>query len=255
MADFVADLEAERDAISALTRRAAAFLAGSGVDARAVHHTALVLDELLTNVAAYGGAGAGVLVRLTTLPDRVTAQVVDGGAMFDPRVERQLDTSAGVEERPIGGLGLLLVHRLTQGLGYERTGGQNRTTFSVGRTPHADRANEVEMDLIEETQGRVVVVIARGRLDGSSSQAFGERLEKLAAKPEPRLLVDFSGIDFVSSAGLRVVLTVLKRVKAANGKLALCSVQGPVREILDITGFTPMLDLHPGRAEAIAALA
>jgi anti-anti-sigma factor len=111
------------------------------------------------------------------------------------------------------------------------------------------------MELVEEVQGRVVVVTARGRLDGSTSPAFGARLETLAARSEPRLVVDFSGIDFVSSAGLRVVLAVLKRVKAANGMFALCAVQPPVREVLDITGFTSMLDVHSGRAEAVAALA
>jgi anti-anti-sigma factor len=68
-------------------------------------------------------------------------------------------------------------------------------------------------------------------------------------------VVDFSGIDFVSSVGLRAILTVLKRVKATNGRLALCAVQEPVREVLDITGFTNMLDVHAGRVEAIAALA
>jgi len=81
----------------------------------------------------------------------------------------------------------------------------------------------------------VVLVTARGRLDGSTSPAFAARMEKLAATPQPRLVVDFSGIDFVSSAGLRVVLTLLKRVKAANGVLALCAVQAPVKEVLDIT--------------------
>jgi anti-anti-sigma factor len=111
------------------------------------------------------------------------------------------------------------------------------------------------MELAEEVQGRVVVVTARGRLDGSTSQAFGARLESLVARPEPRLVVDFSGVDFVSSAGLRVVFLVLKRVKAANGKFVLCSVQPPIREVLEITGITGMLDVHPGRAEAVAALA
>jgi anti-anti-sigma factor len=111
------------------------------------------------------------------------------------------------------------------------------------------------MELTEETQGRVVVVTARGRLDGSTSPAFGAKLQSLAARAEPRLVVDCSGIDFVSSAGLRVVLAVLKRVKAANGMFALCGVQAPVRDVLDITGFTGMLDVHSGRAEALAALA
>jgi anti-anti-sigma factor len=111
------------------------------------------------------------------------------------------------------------------------------------------------MELVEETHGRVVVVTASGRLDGTTSPAFGARMEKLATATEPRLVVDFSGIEFVSSAGLRVVLTVLKRVKAANGMLAFCAVQAPVMEVLDITGFTRMLDVHSGRAEALAALA
>jgi len=111
------------------------------------------------------------------------------------------------------------------------------------------------MELTEETRGRVILVTARGRLDGSTSQMFGARLEKLAAVPEPRLVIDFAGVDFVSSAGLRAVFTVLKRVKAGKGRLALCAVQAPVREVLDIAGFTPMLDLHPAQAEAVAALA
>jgi anti-anti-sigma factor len=111
------------------------------------------------------------------------------------------------------------------------------------------------MEVTEEVAGRVLVVVARGRLDGAASPAFGARLEKLAEKPEPRLLVDFTGVDFVSSAGLRAVLTVLKRVKAANGRLALCSVQPAVREVFDITGFASMLDMHASRAEAMVALA
>jgi anti-anti-sigma factor len=111
------------------------------------------------------------------------------------------------------------------------------------------------MNLVEEIHGRVVLVTARGRLDGSTSAAFSAQMEKLTVTPQPRLVVDFSGVDFVSSAGLRVVLTLLKRVKAANGVLALCAVQASVKEVLDITGFTSMLDVHAGRAEAMAALA
>jgi serine/threonine-protein kinase RsbW len=133
MADFTAELVATQEAISALTERATAFLAAAGVDARAVHHVALVLEELLTNVAVHGGAGAPVSVSLAITPDRVSAEVMDGGAVFDPRVQQNPDLSAGVEERPIGGLGLLLVQRMTEGLAYERAGDRNRTTFSICR--------------------------------------------------------------------------------------------------------------------------
>jgi serine/threonine-protein kinase RsbW len=136
MVDFVAELTAKPDAISAVTERAARFLTEAGADARTVHHVALVLDELLTNAATHGGAGDTVVsIRLTISPDRVTAEVVDGGRMFDPCVERKLDTSAGVEDLAEGGWGLLLAQRVTEALAYERVGEQNRTTFSVTRAP------------------------------------------------------------------------------------------------------------------------
>jgi anti-anti-sigma factor len=47
---------------------------------------------------------------------------------------------------------------------------------------------------------------------------------------------------------------LVKKVKAAGGSFALCAVQEPVREVLDITGFTDMLRIHTARAEAIAAM-
>jgi serine/threonine-protein kinase RsbW len=134
MVDFVADVIADPDGISALTERAQAFLAESGVDARAAHHVALVLDELLTNVFNHGGTGKSpASVRLVVGDDRVDAQILDCGEKFDPRREQDIDLSAPVSDRPVGGLGLLLVRRVTDGLDYERVGDRNRTTFWVRR--------------------------------------------------------------------------------------------------------------------------
>ena len=110
------------------------------------------------------------------------------------------------------------------------------------------------MELTEESRAGVTVVTARGRLDGASSGMFAERLGQLVSGAQPRLVVDFASVDFVSSAGLRAVLTVMKKVKAANGAFALCAVQDPVREVLDITGFTTMIAIHPELSAALAAM-
>src|SRR5215813_4487778 len=136
MADFVADIVLDLDAISTLAEQANAFLAQSGVDPRAAHHVALVIDELLSNVASHGGAArTPASVRLTVWPDRVQAQVTDYGAKFDPRTAPNIDESAAVGDRRIGGLGLLLTHRVTDGLDYERDGDRNRTTLWIRRIP------------------------------------------------------------------------------------------------------------------------
>jgi anti-sigma B factor antagonist len=112
-----------------------------------------------------------------------------------------------------------------------------------------------EMDLSDETRAGVTVVKARGRLDAASSGMFAERLGGLVSGAQPRLVIDFAEVDFVSSAGLRAVLILVKKVKAANGMFALCAVQGPVREVLDITGFTTMIAIHPELSSALAAMA
>ena len=111
------------------------------------------------------------------------------------------------------------------------------------------------MEIHDERVGNTCVVTAKGRLDGSASTAFTDRIGGLIASSNPKLLIDFSGVDFVTSAGLRAVLVLVKKVNAAGGSFALCrSCRIPMREVLDITGFTSMFSIHPARADAIAAL-
>jgi anti-anti-sigma factor len=111
------------------------------------------------------------------------------------------------------------------------------------------------MEIAQEVVGDTYVAVVSGRLDGAASTGFAEQIGALATGEKRKLLVDLAGVDFVTSAGLRAVLLVLKRVKAGGGVFAVCSVQPSVLEVLDISGFTGMLSIHPARAEAIAAMA
>jgi anti-anti-sigma factor len=111
------------------------------------------------------------------------------------------------------------------------------------------------VQISQETAGNTCVVVVSGRLDGSTSAAFAEQVGELAVGDNPRLLLDFGAVDFVTSAGLRAVLQVVKRVKASGGLLAMCNVQEPVREVLDISGFAAMFGIHRERPDAIAAMA
>ena len=111
------------------------------------------------------------------------------------------------------------------------------------------------MEIQEEQIGGTHVVTVKGRLDGVTSSAFADRMGALIAHPNPKLLVDFADVDLVTSAGLRAVLLIIKRVKASGGAFALCNVQASVQEVFDISGFTAMLSIHAARAEGIAALA
>jgi anti-anti-sigma factor len=111
------------------------------------------------------------------------------------------------------------------------------------------------MEIHDESIGDTSVVTAIGRLDGGASAAFADKIGGLVANPNPNLLIDFTGVDFVTSAGLRAVLLLVKKVKATGGSFALCGVQDSVREVLDIAGFTGMINIYPARAVALAAIA
>ncbi len=110
------------------------------------------------------------------------------------------------------------------------------------------------MDIQKERIGDVDVVTAEGRLDGIYSSAFANQVGELITGENPKVLIDFSSIDFVTSAGLRAVLLLMKKAKASGGSFALCGLNDQVREVLDISGLAEMFSIHPGRAEGLAAL-
>jgi serine/threonine-protein kinase RsbW len=131
---FAADIIPNAGAIAGLTDDVAQFLRGAGVDARAVHHVALVIEEILTNVATHGGSpNVQASVALEVRPDLVSGEIGDCGKPFDPRSGPEPDITAPLEERRIGGLGLHLVRKLTSALDYRRDGKQNLTAFSISR--------------------------------------------------------------------------------------------------------------------------
>lgn len=110
------------------------------------------------------------------------------------------------------------------------------------------------MEVIEQTQGSVLVVALKGRLDAASSGAVQDRIVAVIDGGARQLVLDLAGLDYVSSAGLRVLLVAAKKMKPAGGKLCLSGLQPSIKEIFDIAGFTGMFILAPGLSEAVAAV-
>jgi len=107
------------------------------------------------------------------------------------------------------------------------------------------------MEIEKERVGEVHVVTAQGRLDGIYSAAFANQVGELITGANPRILIDFSDIDYVTSAGLRAVLVLMKKAQASGGVFALCGVNEQVREVLAISGFAGLFSVHPGVPRAL----
>ena len=99
------------------------------------------------------------------------------------------------------------------------------------------------MQLVNEHHGNALVVRVSGRLDAVTTPAFEAHCQQALAAGERDLFLDFGGLEYISSAGLRGVLTAAKSVAAAGGEFALVNAHGIVRQVLDISGFLRMFKI------------
>ena len=108
------------------------------------------------------------------------------------------------------------------------------------------------MQINETRQQGVTVVAPVGRIDSTTSSALDAHLLGLAKAGEYRVVIDLSGVDYISSAGLRVMLSLAKRTKDAKGKLGLAALGDSVRQVFELAGFLPLFSVE-ATAEAAAA--
>ena len=110
------------------------------------------------------------------------------------------------------------------------------------------------MMINKSTVGDVTTVAPEGSIDTDTSRILKEELNGLIDTGRTAILVDFSGVDFMTSTGLAVLVAFAKRVEHVTGKLALCSLSGDIQEIFDTVGFTEFFDIHQSAKEALASL-
>ncbi len=96
-----------------------------------------------------------------------------------------------------------------------------------------------------------VVVSVEGRLDSATAPDFERELLTLIAQGESRLVLDFSRLLFVTSAGLRIVLRAAKRLANAEGDLVLCALNETVTDVFELAGFLPILTIRSSVTEAL----
>jgi len=107
------------------------------------------------------------------------------------------------------------------------------------------------MDLKQEIVGEVTVVEVKGRVDSSTAPALGERLTTLLETPSQRLVLDMRDLEYISSAGFRVLLIAAKRAEQVAGRLVLCGLSGKVRQLFDLGGFLDLFLISASRDEAV----
>jgi anti-sigma B factor antagonist len=107
------------------------------------------------------------------------------------------------------------------------------------------------MEIIEENQGGINIFKLNGRLDSNTSQGFEKKIFQAIDDGSKSMIIDFRELEYISSAGLRVILKATKALKREEGKMMLCDMQDYVKEVFEIAGFDSFLPIVGTMDDAI----
>ncbi len=110
----------------------------------------------------------------------------------------------------------------------------------------------MEIETIAKENG--LLVNLRGRMDAIMAADFDRAFDKLLQAGGKKFVLDMSGLEYVSSAGLRSILGAYKKVQGAGGKFLLCGLGGVVKEVFDISGFASIFQVCDTADNALAKL-
>ena len=104
----------------------------------------------------------------------------------------------------------------------------------------------------EEDQG-VLIFRLDGRLDATSSPQLETTITQQIDGGQKKILLDFGRVDYLSSAGMRLLLSLTRRLSKEEGKLAMCTINDDVMEIIKVAGFEKILNIYPTEQEALTS--
>jgi len=110
------------------------------------------------------------------------------------------------------------------------------------------------MEIQIKKEANATVVTVTGRLDAVTSAEFGKKINELISGGATALVIDFDGLDYISSAGLRVLLITAKQLKGKDGQVRCANVKGTVKEVFDISGFGSIFKIDDSVAAALTQL-
>jgi anti-sigma B factor antagonist len=107
------------------------------------------------------------------------------------------------------------------------------------------------MKLEDRQLNDIIVLSVSGNIDALTSSTLTAYIKDHISKGNAKLVADLKGVDYTSSAGLRVLLGAVKETRALNGDLRLANIQPNVQKVLALSGFTNILKIYPDVDSAV----
>ncbi len=111
----------------------------------------------------------------------------------------------------------------------------------------------MDIDIKWGRKGGIVIAMLVGRFSGANADLFERMLESGVDPSDKALILDFEHVTFLSSAGLRVALSIAKKFNEPEKSFAICALQEAVRGIVEVSGFDKVIPVYDSQAAAVKA--
>lgn len=108
------------------------------------------------------------------------------------------------------------------------------------------------MKIVSYQEKGALVIKVEGRMDIATAPEFEKNCAAFMEQGHQKVVIDFSSLEYISSAGLRSILSIAKKLKSGGGSLCLCSLTGLVKEVFDLSGFDNFLPIFADVEQALA---
>lgn len=114
-------------------------------------------------------------------------------------------------------------------------------------------ANQPTLTVTSVDQDDAVVLCPTGRVDGTNVTILQRAVREQLDAGKTNMVFDLVNLNYISSAGLRVLLMAARDLQAEQGKAVFCNLSEQIRQVFEITGFDRILSVYGGRGDAVAA--
>jgi anti-sigma B factor antagonist len=111
---------------------------------------------------------------------------------------------------------------------------------------------EYTVEITTETRENAITILTlAGRIDTATAPLLEQAINREIESGHRKILLNFSGVSYISSGGLRVLLATAKKLKNPGDKYSLCCLAAEVHKVLKLAGFTTIFSIFPSEGEAL----
>jgi len=229
----------------------------AGLDDQAAYQCQVAVDEWCTNIIEHGFAQRGGTVQPNDVPGWIevdlrgdthslTIIISDDGPPFDPTALADPPRDVPIEDRAPGGLGWFLLKKMMDDVQYEYVDAHNRLRMTKHMTTNLPPSRAHPMTFpAYELSDNLWVINPAGRLDANGGTLLESTLTAYFTARQNVLIVDMSAVTYISSGGLKALLSAFKKARERHGAIALAGMTPRVIEIFQMSGFDTLFEITP----------